>query len=229
MNDTLFNASIKFNETVKRNITTQAPAKNAFASLLDNDDDPRFAQLAIDCARRHVARRDDISDFTYTAAIEYPFKTVPYMRTRFSDGSFPVWYGSRTVQTTVFETVYHSLKSFNAIDGLANHSPIIKKRSVYNVHCDALLINFVGKELPYPQLISDDYQFTNELGYTIKQGGYPGVLSRAARDPYGENISIFRQNVLSAPELFAELSYVFDYDERKVGIYGLEEPASVNF
>jgi hypothetical protein len=229
MDENLFNSSKKINDYVKRNITSIAPNKEAFASLLDDADDLDLIHLTIQKVRSDISRKKELSDFYYTAAIEYPFKTVPFMQTRFSDGRYPVWYGSMTLETTLHETIYHAARYITSIAGIAEEGVVCRKRALYDVFCDALLIDVVSKEKDYPDLVSNDYRYTHEIGQYVKKGGYPGIVSRSARDSSGKNINIFKQSVLSNPNYLFDITYRFDFNTRIVLVDGLKTDTEFRF
>lgn len=217
------------NDYVKRNVTSIAPDKEAFASLLEDTSDLELIHLTIQKARSDVSRKKELSDFDYIAAVEYPFKTVPFMQTRFSDGRYPIWYASMTLETTLHETIYHATRHITAIADIAAEGIVCRKRALYEVFCDALLIDIVNKEQDDPALISNDYRYTNEIGLYVKKGGYPGIVSRSARDPLGENVNIFKQSVLSNPNYLFDIVYRFDFNTRIVSVDGLENNIEFQF
>lgn len=223
MDKNLFDLSIKLYDNVKRNITYISKDAEAFSTLIDNTYDLTIIHGAIQHARNHISRQQAESDFYYTTAIEYPFKTRPFMQTRYSDGCYPVWYGSMTIETTLHETIYHVSQYLTAIDGITEESIIIRKRSLYDVFCDTLLINLVNKTTDYPDLISNDYRYTQTIGQYINKNGYSGIFSRSARDPQGENVNIFKQHVLSSPTHLGFLRYTFNFNTHIVSIDGLEQ------
>ena len=75
-------------------------------------------------------------DAEWFNAITWPFKN--WQVSRFSDGSFGVWYGSESVETTVFESACHWYRSLLSDAGY-DRQVVIAERKVYSVACSAAL------------------------------------------------------------------------------------------
>ncbi len=219
----LFNHAVKFSADAKRNIVFVAEANQAFASLIDDHNDAHLALVSTQKARDSIAGKKQQSDFYYTCAIEYPFATKPYMQTRFSDGSFPVWYGSKDLETTLYETLHYWVKSLKNSNGLLDNQTIVRKRSIYNVFCDAILIDLSTKKASHPDLLNNDYQLTHQIGKQLYESGNPGLLSPSARHTNGINVNIFKQSVLRNPRLAQQLSYTILPKQNKITVTGLAQ------
>jgi hypothetical protein len=157
----------------------------------------------------------------YTRSIiEYPFKNEPYLFTRFGDGTYGLWYGSVELKTTVFETGFHMIQAERAVEGL--DEVVVRERAVYRVQCRAILIDLRGKQKSFPELVADNYGFTQQIGQRMNREGHPGLLAPSSRYK-GTNIVILNPDVLSTPRLHCYLTYFFDpltfkiRVERKVG------------
>ena len=103
----------------------------------------------------------------------------PGIRSRFSDGTaFGVWYGSLSIVTTIYETVYHWLRFLDDAgirDGSAG--PVIADRRVFKVRVAGILIDLRGKELEFPNLVSTrGYSFTHRLGDHLNRAGQSGLI-----------------------------------------------------
>ena len=138
-------------------------------------------------------------------AIGYPFKH--WMQSRYSDGTFGVWYGADTLETSVHETVHH-WRAGLLRDAGYNQAGIVIQRKVYDVRCDAALVDLRQKLASYPALIaSDDYTLTHQVGAKLHHEGHPGLLARSARWPSGEIAAILNPGVLTGPQLSCFLTY----------------------
>ena len=209
---TLFDKTTDFNGQPYRNITTLRESEDLFDDLTDGDE--AASAIAAEAEMRvkdHPVRRDPNiiqRGFHYTRSIiDYPFKSEPYLLTRFGDGTYGVWYGSLEMKTTVFETGFHMIKAESAVEGL--DEVVIRERAVYRVKCSAILIDLGGKQNNFPELIADDYGFTQQIGQRMNREGHPGLLAPSSRYK-GTNMVIFNPDVLSNPQHHCYLTYYFD-------------------
>jgi len=151
----------------------------------------------------------------YYNAIEYPFTS--WIESRYSDGHFGVWYGADTLETTVYETVYHWRRLLDAAEAFAQHDrPIVGERRVFRVRSDAALLDFRARIADFPSLVTpNDYRFAQEVGRRVHHEGHPGIVTQSAHCA-GEVLAIFRKEVLSNPRNFCDLTYRLDTASGKV-------------
>lgn len=145
-------------------------------------------------------------DTEWFNAITWPFKH--WQTSRFSDGSFGVWYGCDAVKTSVFESAYHWYRGVLCDAGFENET-VIGERKLYSVACDAALLDFrqVVHE-KYPNLLhKTDYTFAQSIGARIHREGHPGLLTASVRYPSGESYAVFNPAVLSNPKHHCQLAY----------------------
>lgn len=137
-------------------------------------------------------------------AIGFPFRE--WSRSRYSDGSFGVWYGSNSIDTTIHETVYHWRNSLLADAGFTAAGIKIERR-VHLVRCDAALIDLRGSVTQYPMLVSaNDYTITQQIGGRLHREGHPGLVTVSARCP-GDVYAVLNPAVLSNPRSNCYLTY----------------------
>lgn len=175
-------------------------------------------QNAINIALRLIGKTETTNpdnDFYYTTAIGFPF--LNYAASRFSDGSFPVWYGSVDADTTIYETAYHMLLNERNVEHTSNEI-IYRDRIIYTVICDAVLVDITSKLKKFPELTSDHYQFTQTVGKFIQTRGMQGILSKSARHD-GINLNIFKQSTLTSPKPITELTYALDLNSNQVTVH----------
>lgn len=202
---------------VMRNIVSLRQSEDLFDDLHEGDHD--LAQIAV---WTEMAVKPDESPtviergFHYSTAILYPFRPENWLRTRYSDGRYPAWYGSMSAETTLWETGYHALKAELAVEGVSPQ--VYRERAVYRVHCRGLLIDISGKAAEYPYLISNDYGECQSVGQRVHQEGHPGLLSPSARHPNGVNVVAFRKTILQYPRLSFYLSYLIDTRTRTIQV-----------
>ncbi len=143
-------------------------------------------------------------DAQWAHAISYPFKN--WQRSRFSDGSFGVWYGSDLAETTVYETAYHWHRFL--CDAHFDKKEVPQERKIYSVFCDASLLDFRPLTEIYRELIDKtDYGLTHSVGAKIHHEGHPGLLTISARHKAGTVYAIFNPNVLSNARYLYALTY----------------------
>ncbi|HEU4621192.1 MAG TPA: RES family NAD+ phosphorylase, partial [Burkholderiaceae bacterium] len=176
----------------------------------DLSDDPNDWSLAIaaEASTRLPTESPLITrPFDYGTVISYSFEVAHWQATRFSNGTrYGVWYGALDVETTVYETVYHwrrfVLDSYAKVD-----REIVGERRVFNVRCDALLLDFRGRERAYPKLIDrNDYTFAQRVGAYVAEQGLNGLVVRSARCD-GVIAAVFKPERLSNPRDRCFLTY----------------------
>ena len=209
---TLFDKTADFDGQPYRNVTSLRESEDLFDDL--NDGDEGASAIAAEAEMRvkdHLIDRfpeNFYRSFHYTRSIiDYPFKSEPYLFTRFGDGTYGLWYGSLEMKTTVFETGFHMIKAELAVEGL--DEVVVRERAVCRVRCRAILIDLRGKQKSFAKLLADDYGFTQQIGRRMNKEGHPGILVPSARIK-GTNLVIFNPDVLSDPRLHCYLTYFFD-------------------
>ena len=146
--------------------------------------------------------------FDYGAVITYPFVPHHWQETRFSDGlHYGVWYGSLSMETTVPESIYH-WRRFIEDSFAGTDREIVGERRVFDVRCDAIVMDLRGTEARCPQIVDRaSYAYTHALGRYLHDQGQNGLIVRSARAA-GENAAILRPQVLSAVRDRCYLTYV---------------------
>lgn len=212
----LFNTSCDFNQDVYRNIVSPRQPIDPFDDLTQGDTQLSVLASAVAANVKHDTAVDIISrDFHYLTAISYPFDTQPYMASRYSDGSFGVWYGALEVATSIAETTYHMLRTESGIEGV--DEIIIRERAVYQVHCNAVMIDLINKRRSHAELTADDHTFTQWIGRRLKYEGHPGLLAPSARCE-GSNSVVFNSAVLSNPRVIHYMTYIYDASQKTVTV-----------
>lgn len=188
-------------QDVARNIVSLGESQDLFDDLTDDPADWLLAQKVEDEVKpppyssgRPIIDRP-FEDAQWFNAIAWPFKH--WQASRFSDGSFGVWYGSESVETTVYESAYHWYRGLLSDAGF-EHMAVIAERKVYWVACHAALLDFREVANEQPDLLhTSDYSFCHSVGSRIHREGHPGLLTKSVRRPAGENMVIFNPAVLS--------------------------------
>jgi hypothetical protein len=193
-----------------RNIQTIRVSQDLFDDLSPERADQDVA-IAAESAGRIPSEAPLITrPFDYGSVITFPFANFNGQGTRFSDGlAYGVFYGSLELETTVYETVYHRQRFLR--DSYRSEDRWIRnERRVFNVRCDALLIDLRGKEIAEPRLVDRaSYAYTQPLGAYLQAQGTNGLLVKSARCE-GVNAPIFRPAVLSQVRDLCHLTYIMN-------------------
>jgi hypothetical protein len=64
----------------------------------------------------------------------------------------------------------------------------------------------------------NNYQETQQIGRRIFKEGHPGLITQSARHAQGENIAVFKAEILSAPEHYHNYIYEFNLHHNTVAI-----------
>lgn len=196
---------------IARNIVSLHQSQDLFDDLTDDPSEWLLAQKIEDEIkpppyRSHVPIINrPFEDAIWFNAIIWPFKHWQF--SRFSDGTYGVWYGSESVKTTVYESAYHWYRGLLSDAGY-EYATVISERKVYSVACKAALLNFRQATTEYPDLLHpSNYAFCQSVGARIHHEGHPGLVTQSVRRPAGENTVIFNPAVLSNPKHNCQLTY----------------------
>lgn len=203
---------IEVHRDVIRNIVSLIESQDLFDDLSDKPEEWFLAQQVEEATRpsfyqsRMPVIHRPFEDAKWSNAIVWPFNN--WQVSRFSDGSFGIWYGSDSVETTVFESVCHWYSGLLRDAGFEKEEAVISERKLYSVTCDAGLLDFCPVIEAYPDLVhKTDYTFTQSVGARIHHEGHPGLLTASARYQNGENYVVFNTEVLSNPRHHSYLIY----------------------
>ncbi|MBU3694944.1 MAG: RES domain-containing protein [Rhodocyclaceae bacterium] len=198
-------------EDMARNIVSLRHNRNLFDDLSSDPTHWALAQRVEDAVKppadRSVAPiiHRPLEDADWFGAIDWPFRN--WRESRYSDGSFGVWYGSESVETTVYESAYHWYDSLLGDAGYTD-VPVSAERRVWWVACDAALLDLRPAAPAHPGLLHpSDYSYAQQVGARIHREGHPGLLTRSARRADGCNAVIFRPGALSTPRQACYLTY----------------------
>ncbi|MDF1653606.1 MAG: RES family NAD+ phosphorylase [Coxiellaceae bacterium] len=208
----LFEQVVAFDDEVYRNIVKLS---DDFSDVSDNES----SDEAINLLLTYVSRNTDTDKQKkyYTTAVAFPLDRPFFSVSRYSDGIFPVWYGSTESETTLYETAYHMLQDEMAVGVAQSPSVITRYRDIYSVQCEAILINLLDKQINHPELVSDDYSYCQRIGKMIHQQGHPGLITPSARCDRA-NVNIFNPSVLSSARLKYQCCYQLSIDKREVKV-----------
>lgn len=207
------------NADVFRNIVSIRVAQDLYDDLSDDPADWQLAQLVESEAKpapyrsRTPVIHRPFEDATWFNAIGWPFRH--WQASRYSDGSFGVWYGGGSLETTIRETVHHWYHGLLGDAGFQNQV-VVGERKVYLVACQAGLLDLRPHGKRFPDLVhATDYAFAQSIGQRVHREGHPGLLAPSVRHRGGECHVILNPAVLSQPRVTCFLSYAL-YGDRIV-------------
>ena len=152
--------------------------------------------------------------------LDAPFRTKIKFRpqTRFSDGSFPVFYSSLDADTAQAE-VKHWLPKFI---GQARETRRVYYRQ-FSCTFEGQEKNLKSKITDWPDLINDDdYTFCNQIGVEAEKLKLDGIVTISARRKGGDNLPVFFRSAIREPELEVVLAMTFDPGTNRIVVEPLD-------
>ncbi|MCL4486261.1 MAG: RES family NAD+ phosphorylase [Nitrospirae bacterium] len=192
-----------------RNIVSLRRSENLFDDLSSNPADWDTATATEMLAKQTgYASQDPIihrpfEEAAWFDAIGFPFRE--WTESRYSNGTYGVWYGATDLETTIHESIYHWTR-FLSDPGFLRPG-VSQDRRVHMIRCDALLVDLRPRVSTFPKLVSkNDYSFTQQVGLRLHKEGHPGLVTESARC-VGDVHAIFNPMVLSDPRQLCYLTY----------------------
>ena len=126
---------------------------------------------------------------------------------RFTNGTYGVFYASRTVDTAIAETRYHRIRFLQATSEPAQELDM----RVYSVDLDTELHDIRAMRESHPAYYhSSSYGVSQELALQLRENGSNGIIYESVRDKDGECAAVFRPRLLSNCRQERHLCYVWD-------------------
>jgi hypothetical protein len=142
-----------------------------------------------------------------TSPIMAAFTHLPPYGSRFTDGSFGVFYAGRTLETAIAGTKYHREAFLRA----TSEPRIELDMRVYAVDLDAVLHDIRGmRDTMLGIYDPSSYTASQALAIEIRNSGSSGFAYDSVRKPGGECVAIFKPRVLSNCRQERHLTYVWD-------------------
>ncbi len=199
-----------------RIISSRFPPIDLFEDIADPRDwnlliaatsktNPRLAETIGHLDIVPVNRRVSGPGATYVMA---PFTHISRDRpSRFSDGSYGVYYAGDQFEVALFETIFHFSKFMtctNEAPGWASQF----RELVGSIHKSLHDIRAVENAGTY--LNADDYVASQRLAHTLRQADSDGIVYPSVRYPGGECIGAFFPDVISIPVQGRHLHYYWN-------------------
>lgn len=135
---------------------------------------------------------------------------------RFSDGSYGMFYAAQARETAIAETRYHHGRFLAA----TAEAPMVLPMRLYQVDVDARLhdLRRPGRDPAARQLDAaihdpDAYGMGRAIGARLQASGSMGVVYRSVRHPGGECVGLFRPRGASDCRHAAHLLYAWDGEQ----------------
>ncbi|MGH6913777.1 MAG: RES family NAD+ phosphorylase [Geminicoccales bacterium] len=125
---------------------------------------------------------------------------------RFSDGSYGVYYAAREFSTAIAETVHHLGRFY----GATADPPHAEAMRVLIGKLDSSFHDLRGDALWAPALDPEDYAASRALGRRLRAAGSNGVVYPSVRRAGGQCVGAFRPKAVGRPIQARHLQYVWD-------------------
>ena len=153
-----------------------------------------------------VPREDRVSG-PGTSVIMAPFTHPNPEGSRFTDGSYGVFYAARDLGTAIAETKHHRERFLRA----TMQPGMELDMRVYLVDLAGHLHDLRGRKSACPLVYREDsYQVSQSLAGELRGGGSNGVVYDSVRNEGGECAGVFRPPLLSNCRQERHLCYVWD-------------------
>ena len=126
---------------------------------------------------------------------------------RFSDGSFGIYYAAHALETAVWETAHHRARFLRA----TNEGAMEIDMRCYLSNLDAELVDIRGQRKRKRELYDpESYAGSQPYGVKLRARGAGGIVYESVRHAGGECIAIFRPRLLKPAVQGAHLCFVWD-------------------
>ncbi|WP_027796282.1 RES family NAD+ phosphorylase [Paraburkholderia acidipaludis] len=123
---------------------------------------------------------------------------------RFSDGTYGVFYCARAKETAIAETRYHSALFLAATD----EPPLRQQMRLYTVTAAGEVVDLRDDPTADPAVLApDNYAAGQALGRAVRTAGAPGIVYPSVRHAGGECLAALRTSLVRACHHAAYLEY----------------------
>jgi hypothetical protein len=204
-----------------RVVPTRFPAVNLFDRVASPDDfDALYAleamtndRLRTEVGELDLVPRDERRFGPGWGPIMAAFTHLNPLGSRFSDGTYGVFYCAASRATAIAETRYHSALFLAA----TQEPPLRQQMRLYTVLAEGDVTDLrggarnasnTGASFDAPAVFSPiDYTAGQALGRAVRSAGAPGIVYPSVRDASGECLAAFRTTLLRDCHHAAYLEY----------------------
>ena len=200
-------------ENQYRIIPSKFPPINFFEGLADP---ALMDELAYIEGLTNDRLRDDIGEIVLVAEddrvsgpgsspVMAPFTHIG-RKSRFTDGTFGVYYAAKSMQTAIKETSHHRAKFLSSTNEEACEIDmrVYVGEVVKETHDVRDITTYADLHDP------DDYSKSQAFGLEMKKGNSWGIVYQSVRDPDGQCVAILRPPAITFPRQGKHLAYVWD-------------------
>ena len=113
---------------------------------------------------------------------------------RFSDGSYGVFYCARKRDTAIAETRYHAARFMQA----TREPPMRLQMRLYTVQAKGKVVDLRAASQAEPRIVDpDDYSYAQSIGRKLRAEGALGIVYPSVRHPGGTCLAALRTALLS--------------------------------
>jgi RES domain len=197
-----------------RIIPTRFPSINLFDRVASPED---FEALYALEAMTNDRLRDEIGEIELVPKAErlYGAGCGPIMAafthlnpagSRFSDGSYGVFYAAREKETAIAETRHHQAIFLRA----TREAPLQLQMRVYHVDIAGRLHDVRRRRADDPLYLPDSYAVSQAIGRELRTAGSLGIAYRSVRLAGGECVAAFRTAAVSHCRHASQMLYQWD-------------------
>ena len=174
---------------------------------IDSLTNPRLREEAGEIS---LVREEDRVSGPGASIIMAPFVHLNPEGSRFTDGSFGVFYAARDLATAIAETSHHRKRFLRA-----TMQPEMEiDMRVYLVDLAGPLHDLRGRKSDFPLVYRDDgYRVGQNLARELRGAGSNGIAYDSLRTEGGECAAVLRPRLLSSGRQERHLCYVWDGEE----------------
>lgn len=145
-----------------------------------------------------------------TTPIMAAFTHINPNGSRFSDGTYGVYYAGATEKTAIIETRYHRERFMR----YSHEKPMRLEMRVYLSDIDEDFHDIRGMAHRHPEWYNkSSYASSQKLGARLKQNNSNGIVYDSVRDPDGQCIGVFKPTALRPVRQGSHYEYVWDGNE----------------
>jgi hypothetical protein len=148
----------------------------------------------------------------------YVFEETHFNKTRFSDGTFGVWYGALEEETSQLEAFYWLFRNIQSDLVNAEKGKIRKHRRMFRADVrHNKSINLIGSNVHSKGLVDpDDYSYCNNLGKFAVNEKIALFQAPSVRNSGGKCLPVFVRDALMTDQFLYDFYVTFEKDSDEI-------------